>query len=297
MSKESWIAETIIPGIRVEYEARRVLERRKTDYQELVAFESATFGRMLVLDGAVQTTTADEFIYHEMMAHVPLLVHGRAADVLIIGGGDCGLAEEVLKHPVVARLTQVEIDPAVVEVARTHFAMMNAPVFTDGRFRLEIADGVRYVAETEDRFDVVLVDSTDPVGPGKVLFTEEFYRSVQARLKPGGVLVNQCGVPFQQRWEFSSAMHALAAVFPIATCYLVAVPTYTGGHLALGWASDTLAPDVPVQTLAQRAAAARLSTRYYTPEVHRAAFALPPYIAELLPQAARPARAAARRGL
>jgi len=278
-----WIAETIVPGIRFELEANRLIERRKTAYQELVAFENEPFGRVLLLDGAVQVTTADEFVYHEMMAHVPLLAHGHAAEVLIVGGGDCALAEEVLKHPEVSRVTQVEIDPEVVELARAHFSALNAPVFRDDRFRLEIGDGARFLEETDARFDVVLVDSTDPVGPGAVLFTERFFRSVRRRLKPGGVLVNQCGVPFLQRKEFAAAMQAMAGAFPIVGCYVAAVPSYTGGHLAMGWASDSLSPEVPVEQLVQRAAAMRLETRYYTPEVHRAAFVLPRYIAELLP--------------
>lgn len=289
MTDREWVAETLIPGMRFELEASRVLERRKTGHQDLVVFENELFGRVLVLDGAVQVASADEFVYHEMMAHVPLLAHGQAKDVLIIGGGDCGLAEEVLKHPSVERLIQVEIDPEVTELARKYFAEFNAPVFTDARFRLQIGDGARYVADTAERFDVVLVDSTDPVGPGKVLFTEEFYRNVRRCLKPGGVLVTQSSNPFVQKQEFAEAMRALASAFPIATCYLIAVPTYTCGHLALGWASEQLEPDVPVQELARRADAIGLETRYYTPEVHRAAFALPRYVAELMPKTGHPA--------
>lgn len=285
MSTSEWIPETLVPGVRTEYESTRVLERRAGSEQELVVFDNPRFGRMLMIDGAVQTTTADEFVYHEMMAHVPLLAHGRAADVLIIGGGDCGLAEEVLKHPCVTRLTQVEIDAAVVEIARKHFASMNERVFADPRFQLEIGDGARFVAQTDKRFDVVMVDSTDPVGPGKVLFTESFYRDVLRCLKSDGVLVAQCGVPFLQRSEFTSAMKALSAVFPYTTCYVAAVPTYTGGHLALAWASNGFKPDVPAEKLALRAEAINLTTSYYTPEVHRAAFALPRYIADAIRQA------------
>ena len=290
MSENAWVAETITPGIRVEYEATRIIARRRTQYQEMVALENPVYGRMMFLDEAVQVTSADEFMYHEMLAHVPLLTHGAAKQGMIVGGGDCGLAEEVLKHRGVVELTQVEIDPDVVEFAREHFSAMNARAFADSRFRIEYADAAKYVAQTEQRFDAVLVDSTDPIGPGKALFTEEFYRNVRARLKPGGVLVAQCGMPFQQRTHFAAAMHALSAVFPIVTCYLIAVPSYTSGHMALAWASESLTPAIPLEELKRRAADVGLETRYYTPQVHLAAFALPPYVTELLPEAARSAR-------
>src|SRR5690606_3712926 len=162
----------------------RVLHHERTAQHRLDLIENPLFGKVLMLDGATQVTTADEFIYHEMMAHVPLLAHGEARDVLIVGGGDCGLAEEVLKHKGVERLLQVEIDESVVTVAKAHFADFNAAAFADPRFRIEIADGAAFVAATDQRFDVVLIDSTDPVGPGAVLFTENFYRDVRRCLKP-----------------------------------------------------------------------------------------------------------------
>ncbi|MDN3720222.1 hypothetical protein QW131_15950 [Roseibium salinum] len=152
-----------------------------------------------MLDGVTQVTTADEFIYHEMMSHVPILAHGAARNVLIVGGGDCGLAEEVLKHASVDKLVQVEIDGSVVDFSREHFGDFNQGVLDDPRFELVIADGIKFSAETERRFDVVIVDSTDPHGPGAVLFSEAFYRNIHRLLTPGGVLVTQNGVPFLQK--------------------------------------------------------------------------------------------------
>jgi spermidine synthase len=261
----------------------RVLHSEDTAHQKLALIDNPVFGKVLLLDEVTQVTTADEFIYHEMLAHVPIIGHGKAERVLIIGGGDCGLAEEVLKHPGVSALTQVEIDPSVVEFAKTHFTEMNAPVFDDPRFDLQIADGAGFVRDTDRRFDVVLVDSTDPIGPGAVLFTEEFYRGVRRCLAPGGILATQNGVPFLQRREYVSAMTRMSRVFATVSSYVISVPTYFGGHMALGWASDRDdALRLTADEIARRFEAASFDTRYYTPEVHAAAFALPRYIADAL---------------
>jgi spermidine synthase len=271
--------ETLHPGVEVNYGCDTILYQDRSEHQDLVLFENPVFGKVLMLDGITQVTTADEFIYHEMMAHVPILAHGAATEVLIVGGGDCGMAEEALKHPGIERLTQVEIDDAVVDFSKEHFAEFNASVFQDERFDLVIADGARFVAETDRRFDVVMVDSTDPMGPGAVLFTEEFYRAVHRCLKPGGVLVTQNGVPFLQREELVGSIRHFSKIYKDAYAYVAAIPTYFGGHMALGWASDN--PDlrkVSVEELTRRFDAAGFDTRYYTPEVHAAAFALPRFI-------------------
>ena len=180
------------------YAVEQVLYETQTEHQHLVLFEHKFFGKVLMLDGATQVTSKDEFIYHEMMTHVPILAHGRAREVLIVGGGDCGIAEEVLKHKSVKRLTQVEIDASVVEFSREHFPEFTRPVVDNPRFDLVIDDGMNYVAKTERRFDVIIVDSTDPQGPGKVLFSEKFYRACRRCMNPGGVMVTQNGVPILQ---------------------------------------------------------------------------------------------------
>ena len=177
MAGKRQIPETLFDdlGFRMTYEAKRVIYEAQTEHQHLVLFEHSFFGKILMLDGATQVTTADEFVYHEMMTHVPILAHGKAREVLIVGGGDCGIAEEVLKHKSVKRLTQVEIDASVVEFSKEHFPEFTKPVLADKRFDLVIADGMKYVAKTDRRFDVIIVDSTDPHGPGKVLFSQKFY--------------------------------------------------------------------------------------------------------------------------
>lgn len=284
MSPRKTISETLHDHVSVSYTVDQVLFEEGTGHHALSLIENGHFGKLLMLDGAVQVTSADEFMYHEMLAHVPLMAHAGPARVLIIGGGDCGLAEEVLKHSRVRSLTQVEIDASVVDFAREHFAEFNAPVFKDNRFHLEIADGAAYAATTDARFDVILVDSTDPTGPGAVLFTREFYRSLKRILAPGGIVVTQNGVPFLQPDEFSSAMAGLSSIFSTVRAYLVAVPTYFGGHMALGWSSDDAATlDVSEEELARRAEG--IETRYYTPAVHKAAFALPRFIDALLAKA------------
>jgi spermidine synthase len=242
---------------------------------------------MLMLDGATQVTTRDEFVYHEMMAHVPIFAHGRVHEVLVIGGGDCGIAEEVLKHRTVERLTQVEIDASVVEFSKEHFPEFTGPVLSDRRFNLVIDDGMNYVAKTDRRFDAIIVDSTDPIGPGAVLFTREFYAACRRCMAPGGVMVTQNGVPFHQDGELTTSVRHLRSLFADGSCYVAAIPTYVGGHMAMGWAADdpTLR-GIAVETIAQRyKAAGAFATRYWTPEVHRAAFALPRFIAELVDQA------------
>jgi spermidine synthase len=292
VTQRRWFSETLPPGLRLSFEAKRVVEHRKGPGREVALIDNEVFGRVLLLDGAVQLTSRDEFMYHEMMAHVPILGHGAVSDVLIIGGGDCGLAEEVLKHASLRRVTQVEINPSVVDLSREHFADVNAPVFADPRFELVIDDAAAYVQRCREAFDVVLVDSTDPVGPGAALFTARFYADVRRCLKRGGILVTQNGVPFLQEREFISAMTALAAVYAHVGCYTIAVPTYFGGHLALGWSTDDDgALQLSRPTLAMRFDAAALGTRYYSPRVHEAAFALPRYIEESLERAI--ARAAA----
>ncbi|WP_420333406.1 polyamine aminopropyltransferase [Roseibium sp.] len=271
--------ETLYPGVQVSYGCDRILYQEKTEHQDLVLFSNPVFGKILMLDGVTQVTTADEFIYHEMMSHVPIIAHGAARNVLIVGGGDCGLAEEVLKHRTVEKLVQVEIDASVVEFSKEHFADFNTGVVDDPRFELVIADGMKFAAETDRTFDVVIVDSTDPHGPGAVLFSEEFYRNVHRMLTPGGVLVTQNGVPFLQRDELVTSIERFSRIFKDAAAYIAAIPTYFGGHMTLGWATDNADLRRQAATvLEERFSAAGFQTRYYTPDVHAAAFALPRFI-------------------
>src|SRR6266545_4369425 len=289
MAGERWIAETLFDdlGFRMTFKVERVLYETQTEHQNLVLFEYKLFGKVLMLDGATQVTTRDEFIYHEMMTHVPILAHGSAREVLIVGGGDCGIAEEVLKHKSVARLTQVEIDASVVEFSKEHFPEFTKPVLTNKRFHLVIDNGMHYVAQTDRRFDIIIVDSTDPLGPGKVLFSDKFYAACKRCMAKGGVMVTQNGVPMFQAGELTAGISKFRRLFADGYCYVAAVPTYVGGHLAMGWATDNKRlRQTPLKTIAARyRQAGSFSTRYWTPQVHQAAFALPRFIADLVARA------------
>jgi spermidine synthase len=291
MAGNRWISENLFDalGFRMTYEVERVLYETQTEHQHLVLFEHKFFGKMLMLDGATQVTTRDEFIYHEMMTHVPIFAHGSAREVLIVGGGDCGIAEEVLKHKSIERLTQVEIDASVVEFSKEHFPEFTKPVLGNKRFDLVIDDGMNYVAKTDRRFDVIIVDSTDPQGPGKVLFSRKFYAACKRCLRKGGVMVTQNGVPIFQAGELRSGIAKFRKLFADGTCYVAAIPTYVGGHMAMGWATDnSRLRRLPVATIAARyRKAGRFPTKYWTPEVHVAAFALPRFIAETAAKAGR----------
>lgn len=278
-----WFTETLHPWLAQRLRIDRVLFRDKTEHQDLIIFENERFGRVLTLDGVVQTTEGDEFVYHEMMAHVPIMAHGAATRVLIIGGGDGGMAREVLKHKAVAKLTMVEIDRGVVDMSREHLPSLSAGAFDDPRLDLVITDGAKYVAETADRFDVIIVDSTDPIGPGEVLFTAEFYANCKRCLTAGGIIVTQNGVPSLQGSEVTNSHERLGRSFADVWFYVAAVPTYQGGFMTLGWATDDKAKRrLDAETIAARFEPLGIATRYYTPAIHQACFALPKFVLDLM---------------
>ena len=273
-----WFEETLWPDWAQKIRVKQVLYRDQTEHQDLIVFESEAWGRVLALDGVVQTTTGDEFVYHEMLVHTPILAHGAARDVLIVGGGDGGCLREAVKHAAVERVTQVEIDAGVIEFCKQYLPTLSDGAFEHPKARVVIADGAVYAATTEDRFDVVIIDSTDPQGPGAVLFTEEFYRSCRGLLKPGGIMVSQCGNPAirPDELEFTQARQR-AAGFGHVTYYFAPVATYIGANMALGWASDDPAlARIGAAVVAGREVPEGL--RFYTPEIHAAAFAHPAWM-------------------
>ncbi len=278
-----WHEESLYSDFRARLKITRILYDSKTEHQQMVLFEHPRLGKVLTLDGVTQTTEKDEFIYHEMMVHVPILAHGAVRRVLIIGGGDGGILEEALKHPGVELATMVEIDGGVVEFSKKYLSEICKGAFDDPRTDLVIADGFAFVRDSTATYDVIIVDSTDPQGPGEVLFTREFYGHCKNRLTPGGVLVTQNGVPFMQADELRTSAKHLRNFFADVGCYLATIPTYVAGAMAMGWATDNKAlRDVPIEALEARFAALGIETGYYTPQVHKGAFALPPYVAKLL---------------
>jgi spermidine synthase len=288
MAYDLWVNETLYEAWGQRFRVKRELARVRSDFQDILVFESETHGRVMMLDGVVQITEADEFSYQEMIAHVPLLAHGAAQNVLIIGAGDGGVLRRVLQHRGVQRAVMVEIDGEVIRLAKEFLAGIAGDAWTDPRAEVLVADGIDYVRRAPDAsFDVVIVDSTDPIGVGEVLFTDEFYANCARLLTGRGIVVNQCGVPAMQADELRETSIRRGRAFPDIWAYLAAVPTYVGGFMTLGWAGkDAAARAVPVEEIRARAQAAGVlgTTRYWTPEIHAGAFHLPPYIAEHLPR-------------
>ena len=275
---ELWFHERETDHLYIRCRIDRVLHRERSRFQDIAVLESPEMGRMLVLDGIVQTTLRDEFVYHEMMAHVPLYSHPDPRRVLVVGGGDGGTVREVLKHPGVEEVHLVEIDERVIEVCR-RFLPELAGALSDPRVTIHIEDGVAYLAREADRYDVVIVDSTDPVGPGVGLFTEAFYASVARALRPGGLMVTQTESPFFNPALVQRIYRNIAAAFPRVFVFLADVPIYSIGLWSFTLGSKGPDPRAP------RLGPGELPpfpTRYYTPEVHRAAFALPRYVRDLL---------------
>ena len=283
---DSWVNETLYPEWGQRFMVKRELARVKSDFQDIMVFESFTHGRVMLLDGVVQITERDEFVYQEMLTHVPLLAHGAAARVLIIGAGDGGVLKRVLQHRNVERAVMVEIDGEVIRLSKEHLPDIAGDAWDDKRADVIVGDGIDFVRQAEaGSFDVVIVDSTDPIGVGEVLFTDEFYRNAARLLSAEGLIVNQCGVPFMQADELRETSLRRGKFFTDIAAYVAAVPTYVGGFMTLGWAAKAKGlRDVPVAEIRRRAEAAGIlgATRYWTPEIHAGAFQLPPYIAENL---------------
>jgi len=276
-------SEELHRGFGTTFEADEIYFDSETDHQRIVVFKNSIFGRMMMLDGVTQTTEADEFIYHEMLSHTPILAHGNALKVLIIGGGDGGMLREVLRHPGVEKCTMVEIDNSVVELSKQYLPNHSQGAFDDPRANLVFGDGAAFVLDPDDRYDVMIVDSTDPIGPGEVLFQDNFYANTRNCLNPDGILVAQNGVPFLQADELRNSMTHLKQFYSDVSCYLATIPTYVGGPMAFGWASNTEAHrKIDIGILEQRFSELGIQTRYYTPTVHMGAFALPPYISDLI---------------
>ena len=287
MATDSWINETLYPAWGQRFAVKRELARVQSEFQDICIFESYSHGRVMLLDGVVQITEGDEFVYQEMITHVPLLAHGDATRVLIIGAGDGGVLKRVLQHSNVTQAVMVEIDGEVIRLCKEFLPGIAADAWTDPRAEVIVGDGIDYVKRAADgSFDVIIVDSTDPIGVGEVLFTDEFYQNAARVLSDRGLIVNQCGVPAMQADELRETSLRRAAFFPYVSAYVAAVPTYVGGYMTLGFAAKGEGlTQVDIAAIRARAEAAGIlgGTQYWTPEIHWGAFQLPPYIAKHLP--------------
>ena len=279
----AWFTENLHTDLGQRLRIDEVICEHTTAFQSLLIFKNKLLGKVLALDGIIQTTEADEFIYHEMLSHVPILAHGHPKTVLIIGGGDGGILREVLKHRSVEKVILVELDSKVIEICKKHLPSLSAGAFEDPRLELIIGDGYQYVMLTDQTPDVIIVDSPDPVGPASKLFSSQFYQNCQRILSTTGVLVTQNGVPFVQEAELLNGAKLLSENFHDVAFYLAPVPTYQGGAMAFGWASNF--PElrkVSLDELEQRFARAALATSYYDPAIHLSCFTTPKWISNVL---------------
>jgi spermidine synthase len=287
---ENWYNETLFENYGQRFKIDKVLFESQTTHQHLVIFENTQFGRVMALDGVIQTTTRDECVYHEMMVHVPILSHGNARRVLIIGGGDGGILREVLKHKTVEHVTMIEIDAAVVEMSKEFLPSISNGAFADPRLNLVIADGMDFVRECKDKFDIIITDSTDPIGPAEILFTEDFYSHAKRCLNADGIVASQNGASFLQEWEFEGTFRRLSSLYKSPWFYLASVPTYIGGFMTLAWATDVSEYRTQsVETSRARFNANPFKTKYYNPEIHVGAFNLPQHVLEKLAKIHEPA--------
>lgn len=288
-----WVEETFHPHWKVGMKADRVLHEVKTEHQHLVIFENETWGTVLMLDGVCQLTTSDEFVYHEMMAHVPLFQLDKPKRVLVVGGGDGGVLREVLKHPSVEKATLCEIDRTVVDTALKFYPEIPGTALEDARADVVIADGLKYVAETRETFDCIIVDSSEPIGPSAVLHTREFFTDCKRALTDGGILVTQNGLPFLFPDHLAGTTRVFASLFKRVAPYMCTQPCYFGGPFALNWASDDKGHlKLETKELEKRQKKRGITGfKYWTPAVHGAAFALPAYaeavVAEAIAAAAK----------
>ncbi len=277
---ELWYTEEHTPSVRFSIKVSRHLYSFKSEFQQIDVFESEEFGRFLTLDGLMMLTEKDEFIYHEMITHIPMAVSPGIRRALVIGGGDGGTARELLRYKTVESIDMVEIDRAVVEASR-EFLPQTAGMLSDARVNLFFEDGLRFVRMKKDEYDLIVVDSTDPFGPGEGLFTREFYGNCFNAMKAGGILVNQHESPYYSTYarSMNRAHTRIRELFPVTEVYQAHIPTYPSGHWLFGFASKDRRPD---EFDARAWNALGLKTRYYNTELHKASFCLPNYVKDLL---------------
>lgn len=274
---ELWLTEQQTNHVGLTCRIKETLFTGRSSYQDIAVVDSEEFGRMLVLDGVFQTSIFDEYVYHEMIAHVPLLTHPAPRQVLVIGGGDGGTIREVVKHPAVEQAEMVEIDGLVVEVSKKYLPEISEALLReDPKLRLQIGDGIQHMKEAQNKYDVIIVDCSDPIGPGEGLFTPEFYQDVYKALKEDGLFVQQTESPFYHQPLLRRLFSDIRSLFPITRTYLASIPLYPGGLHCFTLGSkryDPLQGEVPVLPFV---------TRYYNREIHRSCFALPTFIQALL---------------
>lgn len=271
-----WFKETQIENATMTYKVKETLHTERTKYQELAILDTYEFGRMLVLDGIVQTTIRDEYVYHEMITHIPLFTHKNPKKVLVVGGGDGGTIREILKHKSVEKAVLCEIDERVIELSKKYLPEISCRL-SDPRAEIFIGDGIKYVLEHKNEFDVIIVDSPDPLGAAEGLFNVDFYKSLYDCLTPDGIFVAQTETPFYLPQVVKQIFNDIDNIFPITKLYMAAIPTYSSGYWSFTMGSKKYDPEkIDIDNIPD------FDTKYYYRDIHKACFVLPKYVNNLL---------------
>lgn len=270
---ELWLSEYSTDNLKLSMRVKNILHSEKTQYQELLIADTFEYGRVLMLDGAYQLTERDEFTYSEMMAHVPLCAHKNPENVLIIGGGDGAIMREVLKHNCVKKCTLIDIDERVIECSKKYLEFAGCS-FNDSRADVKCMDAMKFIRESDEKFDVVIIDSTDPVDFAAGLFRSDFYADVKRVMNDDAMMSELTESPFTDRDLMTQAVNEMKKIFPIVKLYWGVVPTYPSGMWTYGIASMKDNPEIINREVK--------NTKYYTSEIHKSSFILPPFLNEII---------------
>ncbi|MDR1510133.1 MAG: polyamine aminopropyltransferase [Synergistaceae bacterium] len=284
MNVELWYTEEHTPSVRFSIKVNEHVLSKKTPFQRIDVFDSEEFGRFFTLDGLMMVTEKDEYIYHEMIAHVPMAANPQIENALVIGGGDGGTVRELTRYGTIGRIDMAEIDETVVNVCREYLPFTSLAL-GDSRVHLHFEDGLKFIRSRENFYDLIIVDSTDPFGPGEGLFTREFYGNCHKALTEDGILVNQHESPYYESYARSMqrAHSRIREFFPVCRVYQAHIPTYPSGHWLFGFASKRIEPYENVRPGDWNALG--ITTRYYNAGLQTGAFMLPNYVKELLNRA------------
>jgi spermidine synthase len=279
-----WFTENHTNNVRFGVKVKQQLHSEKTEFQQIDVFETYEFGKMLTIDGIIMVTEKDEFVYHEMIVHVPMATNPNIKKVLVVGGGDGGTVRELTRYKTIEKIDMVEIDKVVVDVSRK-LIQQTACKLDDERVTLFFEDGVKFMSKKQDEYDLIIIDSTDPIGPGEGLFTEDFYGDCYRALTSNGIMINQNESPYydKERRELIRANNKIKKIFPLVKVYQFHMTTYPSGHWLFGFNSKGIEP-VANESI-DHWNQLELKTKYYNTDLHRASFMLPNYVKEMLENA------------
>lgn len=274
---EMWYTEKQTPSVSLSLKTAKTLHVEQTEFQHLAMIETEAFGRMLVLDGMVQTSVVDEFVYHEMITHPAMCTHPNPKNVLVIGGGDGGTIREIIKHPAVEKATLVEIDGRVIELSKQYLPEIAVALTGAPKVEVKVCDGIKHIKESKNTYDVILVDSTEPVGPAVGLFSQDFYQGIYEALKDDGLMVAQTESPFFNGDLITSVNKRLNNIFPYVKTYLASIPTYPSGL----WSFTMGSKKYKIEDV-EKSRIPAIETKYFTPQILEASTKLPKFVQDLV---------------